>query len=117
MSSGSLPTILLTGATGYVGGRLLPLLERRGLALRCLARRPDYLREIVAETTQVVPGDVLDEESLRAALNGVDTAYYLIHSMNTRGSFEQQDRQAARNFARVAREQGVRRIIYLGGLG
>ncbi|MDH3719858.1 MAG: SDR family oxidoreductase, partial [Planctomycetota bacterium] len=109
--------VLLTGPTGYVGGRLLALLEAQDVALRCMARRPDYLRPCVADATEVVQGDVLDIESLTAALDGVDTAYYLIHSMGSRGKFESQDRTAAQNFASAARSAGVRRIIYLGGLG
>ena len=111
------PLILLTGATGYVGGRLLPLLEGRGLRLRCLARNPEHLRPRAADTTEVVRGDVLDPESLPAAFEGVKTAYYLIHSLGTRRDFEREDRQAAANFAFAARQSGVRRIIYLGALG
>ena len=111
------PLILLTGATGYIGGRLLPLLERRGLRLRCLARRPEHLRPRVASTTEVVAGDVLAPESLSAALQGVDTAYYLIHSLGSAQDFERDDRQAAANFAAAAKQAGVSRIIYLGALG
>jgi uncharacterized protein YbjT (DUF2867 family) len=109
--------ILLTGGTGYIGGRLLSLLERRGVRLRCLARRPENLRPRAASTTEVVRGDVLDPESLPAAFEGVDTAYYLIHSMGMARDFEREDRQAAANFAAAAKQAGVRRIIYLGGLG
>lgn len=108
---------LLTGATGYVGGRLLPLLEAKGERLRCLARRPANLRDRVGPSTEVVQGDVHEPESLACALEGVDTAYYLIHSMAGSGEFEARDRQAAQNFARAARDAGVRRIVYLGGLG
>jgi len=111
------PLILLTGATGYIGGRLLPLLERRGLRLRCLARRPEHLRPRVAGSTELVAGDVLDSESLPRAFEGVDTAYYLIHSMGSARDFERDDRQAAANFAAAAKRAGVRRIIYLGALG
>ncbi len=109
--------ILLTGATGYVGGRMLPLLEQRGDAVRCLARRPENLLPRVAPGTEVVQGDVTDLASLQAALAGVDTAYYFVHSMSTDKDFEQQDRAAATNFAEAARQAGVRRIVYLGGLG
>jgi uncharacterized protein YbjT (DUF2867 family) len=108
--------ILLTGATGYVGGRLLPLLERQGYRVRCLARRPDVLKQVVGGDTDVVPGDVLDRSSLDAAMDGVDIAYYLVHSMGS-GSFEEADRTAAHNFADAARSAGVERIVYLGGLG
>tara|TARA_R110002049_G_scaffold27321_4_gene94468 strand:+ start:5461 stop:6909 length:1449 start_codon:yes stop_codon:yes gene_type:complete len=109
--------ILLTGATGYVGGRLLPLLRQHGHRVRCLARRPENLEQRVDSDTEVVRGDVLEPSSLGAAMDGVDVAYYLIHSMGSTGSFEQKDRDAARNFGAAARQAGVRRIIYLGGLG
>ncbi|MDF1744397.1 MAG: SDR family oxidoreductase [Gimesia sp.] len=109
--------ILLTGATGYVGGRLLQALEQRGGRLRCMARRPEILLPRVSASTEVVAGDVLDRESLGPALEGVKVAYYLIHSMGDNGSFEENDRVAARNFAEAARAAGVARIIYLGGLG
>ncbi|TWT75751.1 NmrA-like family protein [Planctomycetes bacterium CA13] len=110
--------VLLTGATGYVGGRLLPLLERRqSLRVRCMARCPENIAPRVAEGTEIVRGDVLDAGSLASALENVDTAYYLIHSMGAPGAFEQQDRDAAKNFAQAARNAGVKRIIYLGGLG
>ena len=111
------PSILLTGATGYVGGRLLPLLEERGLRVRCIARNPENIRNRVSSTTEVVPGDVLNVDSLRTAMQGIATAYYLVHSMGSTGSFEDQDRTAAQNFAIAAREAGVKRIVYLGGLG
>ncbi len=109
--------VLLTGATGYVGGRLLPLLEAQGARVRCLARRPEVLAPKVAASTTVVAGDVLDRPTLDAALRGIDVAYYLVHSMGATGSFEEADRQAARNFGQAARAAGVSRIIYLGGLG
>jgi uncharacterized protein YbjT (DUF2867 family) len=109
--------ILLTGATGYIGGRLLPLLEASGRSVRCLARRPEYLLPKVAPTTEVVRGDVLDRPSLDAAMRGVDVAYYLVHSMGSAGGFQSQDHEAARNFGEAARAAGVRKLIYLGGLG
>ncbi len=108
--------VLLTGATGYVGGRLRAALESNGTPLRCLARRPDYLAARVAQSTEVVQGDVLNPASLTEALKGVHTAYYLVHSMEAGGDFESQDRTAARNFGMAARSAGVRRIVYLGGL-
>lgn len=117
MSNVSKPLILLTGATGYVGGRLLKALEQAGQRVRCLARRPQFLRPKVAATTEVAVGDVLDPESLNAALDGVHTAYYMIHSMSSPHDFEAMDRQAAENFADAARQAGVARIVYLGGLG
>lgn len=107
---------LLTGATGYVGGRLLRRLERDGLAVRCLCRNPEALRCRVSPGTEVVPGDLLQPASLGAAFSGVDVAYYLVHSMHAGPEFEAVEREAAANFARAARQAGVRRIIYLGGL-
>src|SRR4051794_7086653 len=89
------PTVLLTGGSGYVGGRLLPLLERQQVRLRCLARNPDALRPRAWEATEVVPGDVLDPASLDRALQGVHTAYYLVHLMSGSKDFEREDRQAA----------------------
>ncbi len=100
-----------------MGGRLVPALETRGYRVRCLARRPEFLLNRFTPATGIVGGDVLDPDSLRAALDGVHTAYYLVHSMGASGDFEEQDRAGAGNFARAAREQGVRRVIYLGGLG
>lgn len=109
--------VLIAGASGYVGGRLLDVLQNRGQRVRCLARHPDSLRERVATTTEVVAGDVLDSQSLPAAMEGVQTAYYLVHAMASANSFEDEDRAAAESFAAAARAAGVRRIIYLGGLG
>lgn len=109
--------ILVTGATGYIGGRLLRRLEASGRPVRCLARRAEYLRGRVADSTAVLAGDVLQPDSLTAAFTGVRTAYYLVHSMAAGASFEERDRQAAANFGAAARAAGVERIIYLGGLG
>ena len=109
--------VLVTGATGYIGGRLLAELAGRGHHVRCLARRPEYLRQRVPVSVEVIAGDVLDAESLPTAMAGVAVAYYLIHSMGSAGNFEEQDRQAAQNFGAAARIAGVERIIYLGGLG
>ncbi len=109
--------ILLTGATGYVGGRLLPALEAERPAVRCLARRPEFLRPRVGPRTEIVQGDVTDPASLGRAVAGVQTAYYLIHSMGAGAAFEEADRQAAQAFGAAARTAGVRRIVYLGGLG
>ena len=107
--------VLLTGATGYIGGRLLRHLEEAGRPVRCLARNPERVRAN-RSTTEVVQGDCLDEESLDLALAGVDSAYYLVHSMAVGADFAEVDRHAAANFGRAAARAGVRRIIYLGGL-
>lgn len=109
--------ILLTGATGYVGGRLLHRLEAEGRAVRCLVRRPDEFRGRVGPATEIVGGDVADPAVLERALAGVETAFYLVHSMGDRADFERRDREAAQAFARAAASAGVGRIIYLGGLG
>ena len=109
--------LLVTGASGYVGGRLVRTLAERGERVRCLARRPQDLEPRVPAGVQVVGGDVLDPASLAAALGGVDTAFYLVHAMGSRRDFEDEDRRGAANFARAAREAGVRRLVYLGGLG
>ena len=109
--------ILLTGASGYIGSHLLKLLEAENQSVRCLVRSPKSLRVCVGKGTEVVAGDLLDANSIRAALQGVHTAYYLVHSMGTAQGFEEMDRKAAIGFGSAARAQGVRRIIYLGGLG
>lgn len=109
--------ILLTGATGYVGGRLMPLLEQRGCLVRCLTRHPASLQGHVGANTEVVPGDVLDPATLTEAFRGVDTAFYFVHSMGAERDFETVDRLAAQNFAQAAARAGVRLIVYLGGLG
>ncbi len=111
------PLILLTGGSGYVGGRLIPLLEKQAVRLRCLARSPEKMRSRVRPGTEIVQGDVLDPASLDRALQDVYTAYYLVHLMSGSRDFEKEDRQAALNFAGAAKKAGVRRIIYLGGLG
>jgi uncharacterized protein YbjT (DUF2867 family) len=107
---------LLTGGTGYVGGRLLRRLERDRLSVRCLCRNPEALGWRVATGTEVVRGDLLQPASLGAAFSGVDTAFYLVHSMNDGAGFEADEHKGASNFALAARDAGVRRIIYLGGL-
>ncbi len=109
--------VLLTGASGYVGGRLLHALEARGETVRCLARQPSYLRPRLSGRTTVVRGDLLDPATLAPALEGVGAAYYLVHSMEAGHAFEAQDRAAASAFGAAALSAGVSRIIYLGGLG
>lgn len=108
--------IALTGATGYVGGRLLNLLLKNDYNLRCIARNPDYLKPKLTGKVEIVKGDLLDKESIRIALKDIDVAFYLVHSMGSKTDFEQIDRIAAENFADSARENGLKKIIYLGGL-
>ena len=107
--------VLLTGASGYIGGRLLRRFEEGGRAVRCLVRDRSRFGARPA-TTDIVQGDCLDEPSLAGALAGIHTAYYLVHSMAGGADFAEKDRRAARNFGRAAARAGVRRIIYLGGL-
>ena len=111
------PRILLIGATGYIGGRLLPLLAAEGHVLRCLSRQPERLAARVPASVQVMAGDVLDPNSLVPAMQEVDTVFYLVHSMAESGDFERLDRAAADHVGAAAAAAGVRRIIYLGGLG
>lgn len=108
---------LVTGATGYIGGRLVPELLDAGHRVRCLARSPEKLRDHPwAGRAEVVRGDVTDARTLAPALNGIDVAYYLVHALGTGAGFEERDRAAARTFGEQARAAGVRRIVYLGGL-
>jgi uncharacterized protein YbjT (DUF2867 family) len=107
--------VLITGATGYIGGHLTPALLQRGLHVRCLARNAS--RAALPERAEVVQGDVLQESTLPPALEDVDVAYYLVHSMGGGdGAFAQRDRAGAEAFARAASAAGVRRVVYLGGL-
>jgi uncharacterized protein YbjT (DUF2867 family) len=109
--------VLVTGATGYIGGRLVPLLLKAGYPVRCLARDPARISgRAWAGQVQIVAGDALDVESLAAALAGVSTVYYLIHSMKAGVDYHRRDLLAAANFTRAARAAGVRRFIYVGGL-
>ncbi|MFI1759943.1 SDR family oxidoreductase [Streptomyces sp. NPDC020571] len=114
---GAGPRCLVTGATGYVGGRLVPELLDAGHRVRCLARSPHKLRDHPwAARAEVVRGDVTDADSVARAMEGVDVAYYLVHALGAGGDFEATDRRAARTFAERAAAAGVRRIVYLGGL-
>jgi nucleoside-diphosphate-sugar epimerase len=106
--------VLLTGATGYIRGGLLKALEAQGRHVRCLARQPEFLRERVAGNTEIVAGEVLDSVSLDRAMSGVDTAFYLVHSMQRASDFWEEDRQAAQNFGAAARAAGVGRVIASG---
>jgi uncharacterized protein YbjT (DUF2867 family) len=106
---------LVTGATGYIGSRLVPRLLDGGHVVRCLTRSARRLRDVPwADRVEIVEGDLTDPAAVRRAVDGVDAAYYLVHSLGQR-DFEEIDRAAATNVADAARASGVRRIIYLGG--
>ena len=109
--------ILITGATGYIGGRILNALTRRGERIRCMARHTENLRSRVPESVEVVRGDVFDPKSLDTALVGVQIAYYNVHSLAGNHDFEDSDRLGAEQFGAACLRAGVERIIYLGGLG
>ncbi len=110
---------LVTGATGFVGGRLAGALSDRGWTVRCLVRDRSGASGLADRSFELHEGDVLEPESLREAGRGVEIAYYLIHSMGRGGSgdFEERERRSALNFAEMAKREGVARIVYLGGLG
>ncbi|MEU6662070.1 SDR family oxidoreductase [Streptomyces sp. NPDC046821] len=108
---------LVTGASGYIGGRLVPELLGAGHRVRCLVRTPAKLRDHPwAAQIETVRGDVTHPESVATALRGIDVAYYLVHALGAGPDFEQRDRRAARIFAQAAHTAGVRRIVYLGAL-
>src|SRR6202142_4739943 len=109
--------VLLAGPRGYVGRRLTRALEGDGYHVRWMSRHPETLNQRVAHTTEVVKGDVLDATSLPSNMIGVHTAYYLVHAMGSANSFEEEDRRSVQAFAVSARDAGIQRIIYLGGLG
>ena len=113
-----LPTglVLVTGATGYIGRHLIPYLLAQGVCLRCLARDPLRLEYTWMSQVEMVTGDIMDPETLTRALEGVSTAYYLIHSMASGRDYVERDLAAARSFASAASRAGVEKIIYLGGL-
>jgi len=112
------PVILVTGSTGYVGGRLAPRLIDQGRRVRCLARDTERLAgRSWAARAEIVRGDLLDPDTLPDALRGVRTAYYLVHGMAGGDDFHERDLAAARNFGAAARAAGVAHIVYLGGLG
>jgi uncharacterized protein YbjT (DUF2867 family) len=116
--------VLVAGATGFVGKRLVPALARKSIRLRLLARDPHKAGLLVTPGAdiEVVKGDLLRDEGLREAMGGIHSAYYLVHSMGGRSvlrnlEFAEQDKAAARNFISAAGAAGVKRVIYLGGLG
>ncbi len=111
-------TVCVLGATGYVGGRLVPRLLEAGHAVRCLVRSPGKLATVPwRDDVEVHQGDATDADDVAAALEGCDAVVHLIHQMGTANDFESADRQAARHVVAAAEDAGVRRIVYLGGLG
>lgn len=109
--------ILLTGATGYIGRRLLQRLQADpNVTLRLLVRHPETLKQDLEDETQIVKGSTFEPEALRQAMQGIETAYYLIHSLGS-DDYAQKDRQSAVAFRDAAIAAGVKRIVYLGGLG
>lgn len=110
-------SVLITGGTGYVGGRLLHRFEQRGATITCLARTPDNLEPRCRPSTRIVKGDVNTGEGLDEAMRGVDVAYFLVHSMGAKGDYHRMERQAARNFLAAAERAGVERLVFLGALG
>lgn len=109
--------VLVTGATGYIGGRLVPRLLARGHRVRCVVRHPDRLAGRDWPGVEIMQGDLVDALALPAVLEGIDVAYYLVHSMAEGETFRERDWLMADNFGRAAAQAGVGRIIYLGGLG
>ncbi len=107
-----MPTVLVTGATGFIGRRLVPALVEDGHDVRAMTRRP----ESYDGPGEAVGADVMDPASLTAALEGVDVAIYLVHSLDD-PDFERKDAEAARNFSRAASDAGLQQIVYMGGLG
>jgi uncharacterized protein YbjT (DUF2867 family) len=111
--------IAVVGATGYIGGLLARHLAEGGQDVAALARNPDRAEDLAAAGCELRAADVLDPESIGPALEGVEVAYFLVHAMGRGGDadFAQREQAGARNFARAAAAAGVRRIVYLGGLG
>jgi uncharacterized protein YbjT (DUF2867 family) len=109
--------VLVTGATGYIGGRLAPRLIEEGHEVRALVRNPEKLRDVPwVSNAEIVRGDLGDAASVARAVDGIDVVYYLVHAMAAAGDFESIERRGAENVARAAKAAGVKRIVYLGGL-
>ncbi|QPJ64733.1 MAG: NAD(P)H-binding protein [Candidatus Nitrohelix vancouverensis] len=108
--------VLVTGATGYVGGQLLKRLSASQFEIRCLVRDPKKIRDPLPGSVSVEQGDLLSYDSVAKSLQGIDVAFYLVHSMDSKSEFQQLESEAAENFAKAAAQNGVKRIIYLGAL-
>ncbi len=118
MKAASQPIVLVTGATGYIGGRLVPHLLTAGYRVRCMTRSPAKLGlHPWRDDVEIVRADALEPSTLKSAMAGCEFAYYLIHSMDGSGDFRSRDAVAAKNFREAADRAGLRRIVYLGGLG
>ncbi len=112
-----IPLCLVTGATGYIGGRLVPALLAQGYRVRCAVRSPERLRDHPwVDLVEVMRADLTQAEAARRALHDVDVAYYLVHALGSGSDFGETDRRTAETFAAAAKDAGVRRIVYLGGL-
>src|SRR5690242_6810920 len=112
-------TALVTGATGFIGGRLATALAEDGWHVRALVRDRSRASELADRGVELFKGDVLDSDSLRGAGEGAEVAYYLVHGMGRggEGDFAEREREAARNFAEMAKREEISRVVYLGGLG
>jgi uncharacterized protein YbjT (DUF2867 family) len=111
------PVALVAGATGFIGGRLAGALLDAGYEVRCLVRRPERAQALVVLGCEVRQGDVTDADSLVGAGRGADVAYYLVHAMAGGAGYHEREQDGATNFARMAADEGVARVVYLGGLG
>jgi uncharacterized protein YbjT (DUF2867 family) len=109
--------VLIAGATGFVGGRLARAMAGAGTSVRALVRDPERARDLEREGVELHVGDVTEEATLAGAGEGVEVAYYLVHAMAGGAGFDERERLGARNFARMAKREGVARVVYLGGLG
>jgi uncharacterized protein YbjT (DUF2867 family) len=109
--------VLLTGATGFIGGRLALALAGSGTPVRCLVRDPARAQHLKLEGCELRQADVTDASSLKGLGRGVEVAYFLVHAMAAGRGFQEREQLGALNFARMAKREGVRRVVYLGGLG
>jgi uncharacterized protein YbjT (DUF2867 family) len=109
--------VMVTGSTGYIGSQLIKRLSVLPYKIRCLARNRERINKIKNTSVEVFQGDLLSYDSFRESFKGIDVAYYLVHSMDSKNDFERMESEAARNFTQAAVENNIKRIIYLGALG